>query len=134
LIVAQKHRLSQRWTATGGPTVSDATPTPLVTRNDSSVVSKRPFQFSMRRTLLAMAWFCLTAWLAAKAWWFASHKLNDEIFGLYAALAIIAAVASFGVGVGTITGDIYDAVIGVGWIIFLSMIAIMLVARLCALF
>ena len=81
-----------------------------------------------------MAWFCLAAWLAARAWWFASHNLNDEIFGLYAALGIIAAVASLGVGVGTITGDIYDAVIGVGWIIFLSMIATVFVANLFALF
>jgi hypothetical protein len=88
----------------------------------------------MRRTLLAMAWFCLAAWLAAKAWWLASHQLNDEIFGLYAAVGIIAAVASFGVGVGTITGDIYDSVIGIFWIIFLLMIAIVFVARLYTLF
>jgi hypothetical protein len=90
----------------------------------------KPFQFSLRRTLLATVWFCVTAWLATKAWWFASHELNDPMFGLYAALGILTAIASFGIGIGTITGDIYDAVVGVAWIIVLSTIVVVFATRL----
>jgi hypothetical protein len=57
----------------------------------------KPFQFSMRRMLGAVAWFCLAAWLAALYW----RHLNDIALRRIGYFGVSAAV---GAGFGTLAG------------------------------
>jgi hypothetical protein len=64
---------------------------------DNLAMSK-PFQFSMRRMLGAVAWFCLAAWLAALYW----RHLDDNI--ALRRIGYFGVSAAAGAGFGTLAG------------------------------